>query len=153
MPRPIVWSNFSLQFLDLALQGFVFLEFACEETRRDHRLFSEPLGCQNIGVTALVFISAEVAQFDQPPFHECIQDVMRAAHADPDRFGEFALRHLGIGLKKTQHAKVRILLERIIASGHGKGRERAGYRTEPATREFRGSRLFISKRRVSIVQL
>jgi hypothetical protein len=91
-----------LQLLDLALQRFVFVQLAAQESRRDHGFFLDALGRQEIEIGALVVAVAEIVDLDEALLDQRLQAEVDAPKAKAQLVGDPPLAGVRVGLQQLQ---------------------------------------------------
>src|SRR5665647_3852311 len=95
----IAWScayclflrRFSAPLLDFDLQRFELLQFVLEKAQSDAGLFLDAAGSEEIHVSQLVFVIAEIGGLEQAFLDQGLQAEIDLAQADPKLLGQLAL--------------------------------------------------------------
>src|SRR6185369_7378194 len=111
MRLPVGGAHLALEFLDFALQPFVFLQLALEEADRSAHFLLRALGREVIGVDELVTVVAEVAYLEQPLVQQRVQAEVDFPHAHVQLPGELALGEFGIRLQQLEQAITGFIVE------------------------------------------
>ena len=94
--------GFALQFLNLHPQPFVFLHLVLEESHGDARLFLHAARGEQVGISKLVFVIAEVADLEAAFCDQRIQAKIDFAKADAQPFRQISLRKAGIIFQRLE---------------------------------------------------
>ena len=108
-----------LHLLDFLLQGFVFLQLALQDAAGERCLLHDACWCEQVGITKLVFVIAEVLNFDPAFVDQGFEAVVQTANTHAKFFSQFTLRDVGAFVQDMHHPEVGVFLLVGLAAGHG----------------------------------
>ena len=107
-----------LQRLNFPSQLFIFSHLALQEPPGQRRLFSHTGGGEQIGVTQLVGVFAEVAHLDPAFFDQGFQAEVDGADVDAHFLCYRALRYARVFLENFECPKQGVVVGSLAACGH-----------------------------------
>lgn len=113
-----ILRQFRTQLFDLTAKDFVFLTFTNEKASGNHCLFSEPLGCENIGIATFILRCREPCQLHQATLEECANNVIRSPQTDPELFCQGPLGDPGIISDEPQRPQFGFIAQTIRSPAH-----------------------------------
>ena len=110
-----------LQRFNLPPQLFILRHLALQKAPGQRGFFSNAGGGEQVGVTQLVGVFAEVAHLDPAFFGQRAYTVVDATQAHADLFGQSALADARALLQQLQRPEVSFFVDGAASGGHGRG--------------------------------
>jgi hypothetical protein len=110
---------FLFNLIDFLLQSIVFLKLSLQEAAGQRCLLNDACWGKQIGITKLVFVVAEVMNFDPAFINQGFEAIIQTAHAHAKSLSQLTLRDVGSVVQDTHHPEVGVFLLVGLAAGHG----------------------------------